>query len=197
MSLFLPNIPQAGDNLDFSQGELLTNNQGLDTVFGIDHYKFSDATSNKGFHNQVTTPAIIGGHPATAANIPKLYAATAGNLGVVQFSKGPNLGATQPSNPITMLQSPLAPIVIVIGGTTNVFDFTGLPFAMCVLVATDSVLFDTLFSFVTWNGAVINIVNISSGQLTAQAAGAVLRIKNANVQQKNNVFWTLQFMRVQ
>lgn len=54
MSLFIPTIPTANQNLDFSQGQLLSNNAGLDTVFGIDHSLFSDATSNKGFHKKVT-----------------------------------------------------------------------------------------------------------------------------------------------
>lgn len=62
MSLFIPTIPQAGDNLDFSQGQLLSNNSGLDTVFGNDHYKFSDATTNKGLHKQVTFP-LVGSTP--------------------------------------------------------------------------------------------------------------------------------------
>lgn len=59
MSLFLPNIPQPNDNLDFSQGQLLSNNQGLDTVFSIDHTLFSDASSDKGFHRKVTFPVVV------------------------------------------------------------------------------------------------------------------------------------------
>src|SRR5260221_3282050 len=103
MTLFLPNIPQPNDNLDFSQGQLLSNNQGLDTVFGIDHYPFSDASGNKGFHNTVTQPAYqnpIGTPsptpPGTVAE-PKLYAfQQTVPLGVLQYSRGPNNMAPTP-----------------------------------------------------------------------------------------------------
>lgn len=208
MSLFLPNIPQGPDNLDFSQGELLSNNQGLDTVFGIDHYKFSDATANKGFHNHVTTPAIIGGHPITAANLPLIYAATAGNLGVIQFSKGPNLSAATPSNPITMLQSPDTGQPIGTGTTIDVFDFTGLPRAMCILTASNNTIGGgnppavvSVFAYIFWTGAPLNTLGvaniISSSPLAAFSATPKLQLKNTSAFNLTDVYWTLQFMRVQ
>jgi hypothetical protein len=50
---FNPNVPQPSDFLSISQGNLLTNNQALDTSFAVDHSGFS-ATSNNGQHKQVT-----------------------------------------------------------------------------------------------------------------------------------------------
>jgi len=200
MALFIPTIPQANDNLDFSQGQLLSNNAGLDTVFGIDHYKFSDATVNKGFHNQVTTPAHIGGHPITAANLPLMYAMTAGNLGVIQFSKRANLGAADPSNPITMLQSSSTGISLTSGGgTSNVFDFTGLPRAMCILTASNNTTtLVGLFANVIWTGSVVIVANIAAGNsLLGFAASPILQIKNNGGTSLSDVYWTLQFLRVQ
>lgn len=78
MSLFLPNIPQPNDNLDFSQGQLLTNNQGLDTVFGVDHTLFSDATSDKGFHRKVTFP-VVAAPGSTALHLVEYVKTIAGN----------------------------------------------------------------------------------------------------------------------
>jgi hypothetical protein len=77
MSLFLPNIPQSSDNLDFSQGQLLSNNQGLDTVFGIDHTLFSDSTANKGKHKKSTYFAQAAS-PGTSASESAIYSKTAG-----------------------------------------------------------------------------------------------------------------------
>lgn len=58
MSSFNPNIPNAGDLLSDSQPELKTNNQALDNVFFINHYKFSDTTGNKGKHRWVEMPSL-------------------------------------------------------------------------------------------------------------------------------------------
>src|ERR1700683_3308310 len=119
MSLFLPTIPQPNDNLDFSQGQLLSNNQGLDTVFGIDHYKFSDDSGDKGFHNKVTTPNFETS-PPTLPNAPPATSAApifygfkqldgAGNptnqLPILQYSISTNNGV---ASPVTTLQSQAA-----------------------------------------------------------------------------------------
>mgnify|MGYP001574109253 CR=1 FL=1 len=199
MSLFLPNIPQPNDNLDFSQGQLLNNNQGLDTVFGIDHYKFSDATANKGFHNQVTTPSHVGGEPTTAANLPLLYAlAPAGNLGVVQFSKRANTASTLPGFPLSGVQSTSAAIVLASNATQDVFDFTGTARAFCLLSAADTGFPTTSLTFVVWTGTAIVGQQIAGlSQLVAFPVGNILKVKNLSVSTMNNVYYTLQFMRVQ
>ena len=50
MSTFQPGIPLPNDRLSKSQQDLLGNNRQLDTSFGINHYAFSDASTNNGMH---------------------------------------------------------------------------------------------------------------------------------------------------
>jgi len=201
---FDPNIPQPNDNLSDSQGDLLANNVFLNTSFGIDHYPFSDATSNNGFHNQVTTPLIGGAvHPTTAAAIPKFYGMQdTAPLGVIQYSRGPSDAVP---SPVTHLQSPSAPIVIGINGTTNVLDFTGIPKAICVLYAADFTLvglssFTKIVCSVFWDGtsSVMGINNfISTANLSAQQTGNILQIKNNSGVGLTEVRWTLEMLRLE
>ena len=194
MSLFIPTIPQPGDNLDFSQGQLLSNNSGLDTVFGIDHYKFSDATVNKGFHKQVTSPNQ-GSHPATAAN-PLFYGMQdSANLGVIQYSRGPNNAVP---TPVTMLQSSSTPIILAPSATTNVFDFTGLTRAFAIVSGADTVTPNAQSMwYIVWTGAVIQApIAIINGVLKAVISGNILQLKNIHpTNTYSNVYWTLQFLR--
>ena len=219
MSLFLPNIPQAGDNLDFSQGELLTNNQGLDTVFGVDHYKFSNASVNKGFHNKVTTPQFYVNpevapvyptvNPTTTTN-PVLYSyqptdgagAPTTNLGLLQYSRGPSNAVP---SPVTTIQSSSVVFTITAsGGTANVFDFAGMTRASAILFATGFVTLlgpGTQVGATTtayWNGSTLIIGTIGSSLfLHALVAGSVLRLENTGGFNTDNVFWTLQFLRIE
>jgi hypothetical protein len=66
-----PNIPQSGDFLSVSQGDLLTNFSQVDTLFGQDHEKFS-AGSNQGKHNQ-STYLEQSSPPSTLANEGAVY----------------------------------------------------------------------------------------------------------------------------
>ena len=95
--VFNPNIPTAPQKLSVSQPLLLANNQQLDTSFGIDHYKYSDATANNGFHNSVTTPGDQPvTDPVTVAN-PVFYALeNTVNLGLLQYSRGPSNAVPTP-----------------------------------------------------------------------------------------------------
>jgi len=63
---FNPNIPQPNDLLTDSQGDLLANNQQLDTSFGINHYAFSDLTANNGKHKYVQMPVQSADPPLSA-----------------------------------------------------------------------------------------------------------------------------------
>lgn len=217
MSLFLPNIPAPSDNLDFSQPELLSNNQGLDTVFGIDHTKFSNASSNKGFHNKVTTAQFVANteippifptiQPTTTTN-PILYAyqPTDGagnpttNLGLLQYSMGPSNAVP---SPITTIQSSSVLFTIAAGGgTANVFNFAGMPRASCILLATGFITAAAVqvgcFATAFWNGSTILLANIAAGaNLRGLVAGSTLQLQNSGVSNTDNVFWTLQFLRTQ
>lgn len=203
MSTYLPNIPQPNDNLDFSQSQLLGNFQSLDTVYGIDHYEFSNGTANSGFHDQVTTPTHIGGEPATAANLPLLYALTVGgNLQVAQFSKAANTANTTPGFPVTGLESPAAASSINTSSTLNLFDFTGLARAMCILVASNmGSPVRNYVAYVVWDGTTATVVTISpitpAGFGALISASTILQLSNTTGTNMTNVYWALEFLRVQ
>lgn len=202
MSLFIPTIPQPNDNLDFSQGQLLSNNGGLDTVFGVDHYKFSDASANKGFHNKVTTPVFVdsppSGLPPVTTTNPIFYGfQDTANVGVIQYSRGPTNAVP---TPITNLQSPVTPIVLGPAATTNVLDFTGIAHAFCLLHAGDtgSPTLNRILTWVFWTGSAFILNDLTSGIsfLDSQNTGNILQLKNNNVGALNNVYWTLHFDRL-
>lgn len=207
MSLFLPNIPQPNDALDFSQSQLLSNNQGLDTVFGVDHYKFSDATANKGFHNQVTTPEFTLA-PPTPSPVPPITGASpifyalkpTTPIGVLQYSRGPTNAIP---TPVTDLQSPATPITLAPNTTTNVVDFTGISTValatLYISVVVNSAQFIEIIDL-TWTPAkVFSFSPTNSGSLvTASGSGNILQIKNfSGVLTASNLFWTLDFHRIQ
>lgn len=54
-----PNIPNPGDNISVSQGQIKINFGQLNSIFATDHYAFNDATvSSRGFHKKIVFPAI-------------------------------------------------------------------------------------------------------------------------------------------
>lgn len=202
MATFDPNIPQPTNLLSNSQNDLLNNMQALDTVFGIDHFAFSNGTTNSGFHQNVTTPSF-GSHPATAATIPKFYAMQdSANLGVIQYSRGPN--SSVPS-PVTIYQSPATAQSIGALATINIFDFTGLNRAMCHFQIMDTATLGTNLS-----AAICDIYYIGGSpgtfaltsyltSLTTRfqflIAGNVFTVKNNSGTPLSNVYWSLQFLR--
>lgn len=59
-----PNIPQATDNISVDQPKILTNFSQANTLFGLDHFSFNNATvANRGLHQQVTFPTPLGAAP--------------------------------------------------------------------------------------------------------------------------------------
>ena len=53
-----PNIPQASDLQDVSQGDILNNFTSLQNVYGTDHWPLYPSTANDGFHIDVTLPSF-------------------------------------------------------------------------------------------------------------------------------------------
>lgn len=199
---FLPNIPQPGDELADSQVDLLGNNQQLDTTFGIDHYTFSNLTTNNGKHNLVTTPIVVGAtHPTTAAAEPKFYAMQeTANIGVIQYSRGPSDAVP---TPVTKLQSPSTGIIVPFGGTTNILDFSGM--GVCIATVwfaslppspipvgqysiTNSII-------VGWNGTAF-VLPSQSSVLNLVNTGNILQIVNLNLGQTAIVYWSLEIHRI-
>jgi len=78
--VYNPNIPLPTDFLSDSQGDIKANFSAADTIMGIDHFQFSDGTSNKGKHKwehivEVANYAAI--TPAPAASEDVVYAKSA------------------------------------------------------------------------------------------------------------------------
>lgn len=206
MSLFVPTIPTAGQDLSFSQGQLLSNNSGLDTVFGMDHYKFSDATANKGLHNTVTTPLYeqipTTGTPSVTPPVTTtnaiLYAfQNTANIGPLQYSAPPSAGVP---TPITMLQAPTA-ISMTQGNDYPVLDFTGVNIANAVLYIFDSSnpkAVNHQVAYISYNSGYfsMNFVFAAAGTFFPVTAGNILSIRYITFKPAPTVYWTLQFFRL-
>jgi hypothetical protein len=214
-SNFNPAIPLANDRLAKSQQDLLLNNGQLDTSFGVDHYPFSDQTSNNGFHNTVTQPLILAvppsvtpAHPTTGTNAIIYAMQDSTNIGVIQYSKGPIYKGNQPApTPITELHSPSTPIVLLSGGLTNVLDMTGVFQMVGTLymmnygsapAANSLNISDFLWNGNGGNGfKFLNRTTTSGGAgLIGTSSGTILQIQNTNASPANNVFWTLRMHRI-
>ena len=198
--VFKNNIPQPTDNLLDSQGDLLNNNAQLDTSFGIDHYTFSNLTTNNGKHNQVTTPLIIGGaHPATAAAEPKMYAMQdSANIGVINYSRGPSNAVP---SPITCLHG--GPTPVSLNTVVNILDFTGITLSLgTVYAGFNSILGTAVGITFYWDGTNFffpqqPITGTYTFSLILTSTGNVLQIKRTVLGGPDNLYWTLQLHRLQ
>lgn len=197
MPVFLPNIPQPSDNLDFSQGQLLANNQSLDSVFGIDHTLFSDATVNKGFHNKVTSIPQSSVPTTTTNPVFYGYQQTSGT-GVLQFTKGPNDAAP---TALTCIQSQPTGIPLGPSNTAQVMDFTGLNFALITLYAFNNQNpgFATLYAELVWTSLVNQFFNIttSSFGLHWTFVGNNLKVVNITLNPMTSVYFAMRINRMQ
>jgi len=198
--VFINSIPNAADDLKDSQPQLKANNLQLDTSFGVDHYTFSNLTTDNGKHNQVTTPKIVGAaHPTTAANEPKFYAMEdVSQLGVIQYSRGPSNAVP---SPVTKLQSAGA-VAIGPAASILIFDF-GSPqvltasMAMLSAFVTPANTNQYLRAFVYWDGVSLFAKSTLTGSgITVLVSGSQLRINVAGVAALNT-YWTLEFLRLQ
>jgi hypothetical protein len=201
---FNNNIPQPGDNLSDSQGQLLVNNISLNNSFGVDHYTFNDLTANNGKHNQVTTPLITPlGHPTTIANEPKFYAMQdTMNLGVLQYSRG---GSNAVPTPITFINSTAAGISMPRNTTINLLDFVGVIVGIFEVFAVGkgtapTVEYRTLGTFY-WDGTSFTQFGngVSSLALQIDFSGSIVQLTNliSSPSVLSNVYWTIRFIRIQ
>lgn len=85
MSTYNPNIPQPNNLLSNSQADILNNFNSADSTFDLNHYKFSDVTTNKGKHKYVTLP-VLGALPATVAGDGVLYTKSTGGVAALFYS---------------------------------------------------------------------------------------------------------------
>jgi hypothetical protein len=198
MTTYFRNQPVAADDLDISQPFLVSNTNSADTVFGFEHYAFSNTTDNQGLHNTVTTPPIIGGVAPTTTEDPIFYGFSPSTpVGMLQFSRGPT--NAEPTA-LTALHAPMTGVTLLPGGVTNILDFTGLGgimvkvFACCV--TSTPALGNPQETFVIWNSAAFTSITnylVSSG-LSVISSGNILQLKNVlTVPTLAPVIWTLEF----
>lgn len=205
--VFNPNRPISTENLSDSQPLLLSNNQALDASFGVDHYKFSNATANNGFHNQVTTPPFVdnppsGNPPVTTAN-PIFFAfQQTANLGVLQYSRGPNNAVI---TPLTRIYSPSTPLSIGNNSSVTVFDFIGIALAHATLTYSLRQTSGPVYNIFSYNvvyqtGPISSLNQLGSFagiNVFAQFSGSILSLVSNFVGASTNLFWTLEFQRIQ
>lgn len=203
MPAYQPGIPTGTVNLDVDYQNIRGNFEQANIVYGTDHYPFDNATPNQGFHNLVTTPPVVnnppnGLPPATAAN-PKFYAYQQyPALGVLHYSRGPSNAVP---TTLTKLNSTAAATVIAPATNINILDFTGMTFGYCLLYASNltNVSQTTNVAFVVWDGAAVNIRLLTpvSAILVVQSTGNILQLRNASAGALNNVYWSLEIIRIQ
>jgi len=208
MTDYTLNTPQANQLLSASQGILQDNCNALDERFGVDHYGFSLALPPSGYHKQVTTPNRTT-HPS-GATYPSIYGLdeTTTNLGLLQYSKGKDrtIEGNQVSTPLTSIQSPEAAITMASGETINIFNFTGITrcFARLTVgnmsttlarqyITTANMWFQvdtgTPYFFIAQSG--------STSNLTTKTNSFILQVSNISGNAADNVYWTLEFLRIQ
>lgn len=199
---FKPNIPQPNDVLSDSQGDLLTNNQDLNTSFSVDHYAFDDVTANNGKHNQLTTPIISGGtQPTTASDEPKFFAfqptttvASPSVLrpSVLQYSRA---GSDAIASPLTTIQSTVAAIPLSTVAT-DILDFSGMSpaYGQVSIMATGGQM--ALWMF-TWTGAVLRVLNLGSSGVSSSLQLNVSSNKLTLTSLVSfSVYYTIEFTRI-
>jgi hypothetical protein len=208
--IYTRNQPVAANDLDISQPFLATNTNSADTIFGKDHYAFSNLTTSQGLHNTVTTPAYVVSPatnlPPVTTNFPIFYAylplntgtgMPTTNLPLMQYSRGVN--DTIPT-PLTNLQSQAGALAVGGMDATPVFDFAGINLAIANFYAFNYNPSPSSINAIV-SGTVIffnGVFNLPSGPgLGLVSSGTMLELKNTTASNYNFVFWTLSFERIQ
>ncbi len=173
-----PSIPQPSDLLSVSQGAILNNFGSSNTIYGVDHYAFND-----------TTPNAIA------------------SVGPIQYSKGKTRldQGNQVSTPVTAIQSSQTPIMINNTSIINILDFNGISRAFARLIVGNfsssgaGRFINSAEILYSQSGPGFGILPLGSNtnNLAISSSGTVLIVTNATGSTLNNVFWTLQFLRIE
>lgn len=200
--VYNPGVPTGTVDLNVDYLNLQGNFQQANIVYGTDHYPFDNATPNQGFHNLVTTPPFVdnpptGLPPVTVAN-PKFYAFQQyAALGVLQYSRGPNNAVPTPLTSLNAGPFSLNALV----GFTSVIDFSGFTRVMAILSAFNDTNLTGKASFSTFIAFSQGTFNIAStgtpSVLSAGSIGTVLIVRNNSSSNLTNVYWALQFIRIE
>lgn len=189
---YTPGIPLANDYIDQSQPVLKDNFDALDSVFDVDHYKFSDATANLGKHKTVTTPAESS-HVSTAANEPVLYAyQDIAALGVLQYSRG---GSDAVPTPVTSLHGTIASLGP--GATQSILDVNGLSVFYANLYAKGEIGTGSVYAALRRAGSLSVAALSTPGGVRFKNSGTEIQVENITLSTINNVEWTIQPVRIE
>lgn len=188
---YTPVIPVSGETLGGTRDRIRTNFELIQSTFSENHVPIG--ALNGGNHtvirsvNQSTVPT-------TPVDEPALYATNDGNsLGVLHYSRG---GSDAVPTPLTGLHSPSTPIVLANNATTNMVDFTGITVAAFQVNAVNlSGILPSYTGTLWWNGAVVAPV-FPQGGFTLALAGNVLQLQNISGGAYNDVYWTINLLRV-
>lgn len=190
--------PVIGNTLRRSAPLLQENTDSADSIFGLDHYAFSNLDGQNGFHKKVTGP-VQASHVATAANTVTLYTVQDhATIGPLQYSRGQN---SAPPTPLTSLHAPTA-IELAPLGTTPVLDFSGTPACYGTLIYPFTINVPPVtallgYSVFSWTGTSLVTLTLSSSTLVSNISGNILRIRNTSASlTANPLYWTLHFDRI-
>lgn len=185
------NKPLATDILSDSQVDLFNNNNAIDDSFGLDHYASSDTTANNGKHKIIRTP-VQSTHPLAPIDCLIYGVQDHATIGPLQYTRQP---VDQIQTPITCLQSSANGINLGAGNTTNILDFTGLPYCYGEVRAMVNGPVGSLACFY-WDGANLQSVIIQGNPLVFnfQVSGNILRIQAFTA--VTRLSWTLRFDRI-
>ena len=157
---YLNNIPQATDQKNASQPQILENFLQIYNVFSVDHATF-DSPLGQGKHQQVTFPVNAAGAPG--ATELRMYAntGTSGNpeLWLRNGATGTNLEITTASkNPTGYTMTP-AGLLLKWGSTVTVGDGSGQPQTFTWPAAGTDIPFATQYWAIVQVGADFGIPN--------------------------------------
>lgn len=204
--VYQPLIPLPTDLLSTSQGDIKTNFTAANTIFGVDHYAFDNATASKGFHNTVTTPLIVGAaHPAAATEAVFYAMQPTANVGLLHFSKAPatNSPAPIPSIVTTRQSGPVAISLLKNQGSFgNVLNVAGLARLCCLLSVSNYLATrDHCLFFISWDSGTTTFLFtplVPGSKFTVTNSGTTFRLSNTSTTTDyTQVFWTLQFFRLE
>ena len=89
-----PDIPQPGDNLSDSQGEMLNNFTQLNNIFDSDHFTWNNSTvANRGLHRQITFPAVLSADPTPTGAKSVIYSKAISGVSTAFFANSAGASA--------------------------------------------------------------------------------------------------------
>jgi|GEM_PF-5524280 len=125
MASYIRNQPVATDDLSVSAPILSGNTNKADDSFGIDHFQFSDLTTNNGFHKKVTLPGSLAA-PTPAAGFGDMYAVTTASITKPIWRRDGLAGTPEfPMLPIKAFGS-YSSTGVAIGTPSNIFSCTNV-----------------------------------------------------------------------